>query len=251
MSKAPAADYALQIIEFFARCSHEIGLVDINNALGINKNAASRILDALVEQNWIYLSNPVGKKYRLTLRPFSLLSKNVAEQPLITIARPHLDALHEALGDCIYLGVQSGRNVIYLLHYESVKAVRIGARAGGEYPLNCAAAGKILLAYNGDPTAYFSEQVDLRTPNTITTLREFEAEAVKIKEQGFAMDNEEFAKGILCAAVPIFDCSGNVVASIGCSTLTIYDDTDSLIREKYPLLKETAGKISASLGYRK
>ena len=250
MSKAPAADYALQIIEFFARCGHEIGLVDINNALGINKNAASRILEALVEQNWIYLSNPAGKKYQLTLRPFSMLSQNIEEQPLVAVARPHLNTLHEALGDCLYLGVRSGKNVVYLLHYDSTKAVRISARIGGEYPLNCAAAGKILLAYSKDQAAYFSESVELRTPNTITTLREFEAESAKIKEQGFAVDNEEFAKGILCVAVPIFDCGGSVVASLGCSTLTIYDDLESLLREKYPLLKETAAQISASLGYR-
>ena len=54
MSKAPAVDYALRIIEYFSSQNREIGIADISNALGINKNAISRVLEALAEQNWIY-----------------------------------------------------------------------------------------------------------------------------------------------------------------------------------------------------
>ena len=41
MSKAPAVDYALEIIEFFSKNNNEIGIADISNALNINKNAVS------------------------------------------------------------------------------------------------------------------------------------------------------------------------------------------------------------------
>ena len=42
MSKAPAVDYALKIIEFLAVSNGEVGISDICNALNINKNAISR-----------------------------------------------------------------------------------------------------------------------------------------------------------------------------------------------------------------
>jgi len=49
--------------------------------------------------------------------------------------------------------------------------------------------------------------------------------------------------------VPVFDCDGNVAASIGISTLTLYDNIDSLINEKFVQLKSAADDISASPGY--
>jgi len=99
MSKAPAVDYALEIIEFFARENSEIGIADISNSLGINKNAVSRILDALLEQNWIYMSNCSQKKYCLTLRPFSLIAGHTNNNGIVKIAAPYLEELNKKLSD--------------------------------------------------------------------------------------------------------------------------------------------------------
>lgn len=253
MSKAPAVDYALQIIEFFASQDREIGIADISNALGINKNAVSRVLESLTEKSWIYISDPVSKKYRLTMRPFSVMSAAVEGQELVGVARPIIEGLLADLGDSVYLGIRNGANVQYLIHYDSTKEVRISGRVGGQYPLNCSAPGKVLLSYGGDGEieTFFSTKAEARTENTITDRDAFLLEAKKIKEMGYALDDEEFAKGILCIALPVFDHKGEAVASIGISSLTIYDTKETLISEKYPALKLAADKISASLGYRK
>ena len=124
MSKAPAVDYALEIIEYFSKKSLSIGIADISNALGINKNAVSRVLEALLEKNWIYMSDSVNKKYRLTMKPFSLMSRSVGKEELVKIAEPIISELHEKLGDSVYLGIRNGRNVLYLLHFDSTKEVR-------------------------------------------------------------------------------------------------------------------------------
>ena len=94
MSKAPAVDYALRIIELFSETQNEIGIADICNSLGINKNAASRVLESLLEYNWVYLSDSVQKKYRFTLKPFSLVSKCTPQYALAEIAKPDLQRLN-------------------------------------------------------------------------------------------------------------------------------------------------------------
>lgn len=250
MSKAPAVDYALSILEFFANNNSEIGIADISNALKINKNAISRVLEALLEKNWIYMSDTSQKKYKLTLRPFSLICKHTNDNSIVKIATPYIKKLNHELGDSVYLGIKNEKNVLYLLHYDSTKEVRINGCAGGEYPLNCSAPGKVLLSYSDEKEVkdYFITQPDKRTKNTITDFESFMIEASKIKKSGFAIDNEEFAKGIICIAVPVFDYTGNVVATIGISSLTLYDDIDSLIREKFELLKNIADEVSANLG---
>lgn len=231
MSKAPAVDYALRIIEFFSETRQETGIADICNSLGINKNAASRVLESLLEYNWIYMSDNIQKKYRFTMKPFSVVSKCTPEYALAEIAEEELHRLNEKLGDAVYLGIKNNNSVLYLLHFDSRKEVRINGRAGGEYPLGTSAPGKILLAYGSHGN-------------------EFEEEAEKIKKFGYATDNEEFAKGILCVACPIYDERGVVVASVGISSLTIYDDMNSLVSDKLPLLAEAARNISLKLGYR-
>lgn len=232
MSKAPAVDYALRIIEFFSESKKEIGIADICNVLEINKNAASRVLEALVEYNWIYLSDEIQKKYKFTLKPFSIVSKCTPEYSLAEISKNELSALNEQLGDSVYLGIQNKDNVLYLLHFDSKKEVRINGRIGGEYPLKTSAPGKVLLAYN--------EQND-----------EFADEARQIKKLGYAIDNEEFAKGVICIACPVYDTGGKAVASVGISSLTIYDDINSLINDKLEPLRKTAMNISRKLGYKK
>ena len=253
MSKAPAVDYALRIIEFLANSSDDVGIADICNNLNINKNAISRVLEALSEQNWIYLTDASQKKFRLSMKPFSLISKSAEKNNISKISKPYLDEIHNTFGDSVYFGIKNNDSVIYMLHYDSVKDVRINGCVGGEYPLHCAAPGKTILAHSkkSEIEEYFKAPHFKRTNNTIVTLDDFLAEANTIQEKGFALDNEEFAKGIVCVACPIFDCYGNVVAAIGISSLTIYDTVNSLVNEKLPLIKDAALKISLSLGYQK
>lgn len=253
MSKAPAVDYALKIIEFLAGAGGEVGISDICNGLNINKNATSRVLDALMEQNWIYLSNANQKKYCLTMKPFSLISKSIEKDNIVKIAKPHLERIHSILGDSVYLGIKNRDHVLYQLHFDSVKDVRINGCVGGEYPLHCSAPGKILLAYEeeNEIEEYFKISIAQRTEHTIVSAEAFKKEAVEIRKNGYALDNEEFAKGIVCVACPLFDSNGKTVAAIGISSLTIYDDIQSLVNEKYPIIREAAHSISLSLGYRK
>lgn len=253
MSKAPAVDYALKIIEFLAGSNGEVGISDICNGLNINKNATSRVLDALMEQKWIYLSNAGQKKYRLTMKPFSVITKSIEKNNVVKISRPYLEQIHSVLGDSVYLGIKKDDKVLYGLHFDSVKDVRINGCVGGEYPLHCSAPGKVLLAYGdrSDIEEYFKSPTTKRTDKTIVSSETFFAEADNIRKNGYAVDDEEFAKGIVCVACPVFDSNGNTVATIGISSLTIYDDINSLVNEKYPLIKEAAHSISLSLGYRK
>lgn len=250
MSKAPAVDYALQIIEYAAGRNNEVGISDISNALGINKNAVSRVLESLTEGGWLYLSDSERKKYRLTLKPFSILSKGIAQNTLVKLARPYLKVLNETLGDSVYLGVKHGNSVMYQLHFDSVKEVRINGRVGGSYPLHCSAPGKVLLSYCDKEFIenYFKSESLKRTENTVISAQEFFKQSEEIKKNGYACDNEEFARGIICIACPVFDSEGEASAAVGISSLTVYDTVKSLVNEKLPLLRQTAESISLNSG---
>lgn len=230
MSKAPAVDYALAILAFFSEAQGEVGIADISNALNINKNAVSRVLEAFLEQQWIYLSDEHQRKYRFTLKPFSLIAKGTPQYALAEMAASEVRELNRILKDAVYFGVRNGENVLYLLHQDSQREVRVNGCVGGEYPLERSAPGKVLLAYGEHRET-------------------FDAAAAEIRSRGYAVDNEEFAKGVLCLACPVYDREGQVAAAVGITSLTLYDDLDSMIREKLPLLLAAAERISKRLGF--
>ena len=74
------------------------------------------------------------------------------------------------------------------------------------------------------------------------------AELENIRRNGYATDKEEFGRGIVCVAAPIFDYTGKVVGAIGCSAHTI-DHSDEIIEKLLPDVTGAARILSARLGY--
>ena len=89
------------------------------------------------------MSDNIQKKYRFTLKPFSVVSKCTPKYALAEISEDELHKLNEQLGDAVYLGVKNKENVLYLLRFDSKKEVRINGRVNGEYPLKTSAPGKL------------------------------------------------------------------------------------------------------------
>lgn len=83
--------------------------------------------------------------------------------------------------------------------------------------------------------------------NTIVTQEAMALELAKIRELGYAMDNEENERGVTCLACPVFDIHGNVTYSVSISLSTAclkQIGQDTLLRH----LKQTTQAISQELG---
>ena len=69
-----------------------------------------------------------------------------------------------------------------------------------------------------------------------------------IKKQGYSIDNEEREEGITCAAAPIFDCYGEVIAAVSISGPS-YRIKEKDLKSIISSVVLTAKEISANLGY--
>ncbi|MDD2491958.1 MAG: IclR family transcriptional regulator C-terminal domain-containing protein, partial [Bacteroidales bacterium] len=86
------------------------------------------------------------------------------------------------------------------------------------------------------------------TKNTLSSAKDIIKELESIKEQGYAIDNEEREEGVTCIAAPIFDCYGEAIASISISGPTYRlkeKGIDSIINNVILISEE----LSLSLGY--
>lgn len=244
---APAAEATTQIIEFLAVCEQEIGISEISRGTEINKNMVFRILNSLEKMGWVYCNE---QKYSLTLSLFSLASKPICRLSLNTAAAPILYDLLNKTGESTYLGILKEDKVLYLQHLDGVKSVRVAGTVGGEYDLYCSAPGKVLLAYADKIFIgeYTSRQLNKITKNTITEKSDMLNELENIRKNGYATDKEEFGNGITCVAAPIYDYTGKVIATVGCSAFTANRKCQEIIDNILPNVLVASKEISTRLG---
>ena len=85
-----------------------------------------------------------------------------------------------------------------------------------------------------------------RTPKTITTMTKLLSDLERVKDEGYAVDDEENSVGARCLGAPVFDVTGNVVAALGASgTLTQVDE--ATMPRFAEAVKEAARRISRQL----
>lgn len=246
---APAVRTALRILEVLSAAREPLGVSEVSRVLGQNKSLTYRLLSTLRDEGWVAAEEP-GPRYRMTLVPFQVASQVVRGMDLRAAAAGPLRALWEPLGESVYLAVLHDDACLYLEHLDSRQSVRIAGMVGGSYPLHCAAPGKILLAY-GDESLFqrvCDRGLPRRTENTLVRPAALRQELAEVRRRGWATDNEEFGRGILCFAAPVFDHRGSCVAAVGTSVTTIGRTIDDVIRQIGPQVIGAAQETSRILG---
>ena len=246
----PGLRAGIEIFTALCESVDGLGVAELTNLTGCNKHMVFRCLKTLVAKGWITEVGE-GPKYAASLVAFQYASMPVSRMDMVTASREPLRNLWKELGECIYLGVMHNDMVMYLIHHEGTRNIRLGGRVGEHYWPHAAAAGKVLLAY-GDPELQkrcIKRGLKALTKKTVVTEKKFQTEIKRIPKQGYALDEEEYMMGGRCFAAPVFDYTGNVVAAIGTTVMTIYYSQDELINDLGSKIQATAREISTKLGY--
>lgn len=246
---APAVRTALRILEVLSAARAPLGVSEVSRAIDQNKSLTYRLLSTLRDEGWVAADEP-GPRYRVTLVPFKVASQAMRGMDLWAAAAGPLHALWDQLGESVYLAVLHDDACLYIEHLDSRQSVRIAGMVGGSYPLHCAAPGKVLLAYGGDPLfqRVCHRGLQRLTENTLVRPAALRQDLAEVRRRGWAIDNEEFGRGILCFAAPVFDHRGICAAAIGTSVTTIGRTIDDVIRRIGPEVSRAARETSSILG---
>lgn len=179
--------------------------------LGINKSSASRILKTIADNGYAKRAEGsrayvLGDKLRNTV---NTLHDNMAE-----IATPFLSQLVSATQECAHVAVHSHNKVLFLNDIEPEQMLRVSNSKGRTEQMYCTAVGKTLLAFQRLPIA---ERLSKRTETTITSVAALERHLENIRQQGYAVDDEENYEGVRCIAAPIYNAQGLCIACMGIS----------------------------------
>jgi DNA-binding IclR family transcriptional regulator len=245
-----AVRHCLELIDVLAQHDQARGVTELGAELHLAKSTVYRMLQTLVGHGYA-VQEPASGRYRLGLKFLELGAVVLNGLSIRTIAQPHLQALMERTRETVQLGLLEGHEVVYADKIESQQTIRMYSRVGRRSPLHCTALGKSLLAYQPEETlrAILAGELRRYTPHTITTASRLREELQRIREEGHALDNEEFEEGLRCVAAPVRDHTEAVAASLG-----VAGPAARLGSAQLPALvkhvREAADAVSAALGYR-
>lgn len=243
-----SADRVLRVLEAFAPTEREVSLSQLADRVDLPKSSVHRALSTLLGHGFVE-RDPSTRRYRLGIRLFELGSAAIHERGLHSTARPVLEELSHATGETCHLGVLSGLEAVYVYKIDGPASLSMSSRVGGRCPCHATSIGKVLAAWQGDGFAKQLRAHALRafTANTLTSHAAFDAELASVRNQGFALDQEEFQEGLCCVAAPVRDQSGSVVAALGVAGLRRNFEGERLGRLT-KLVVSAANRMSRSLG---
>ena len=244
-----AVERALQILECFDDEHPERGISEIAQAVDLHKATAYRIVTTLVNYGYLEWAAE-GQKYRLGLELTNLGFKVIRRMDLRHEALPYMKELVQEWDETCDLSIFDQGRVFYIEVLRGNHALTISAAVGQRLPVHCTASGKLFLAFlpEAELNAILNHPMDAYTDNTVTSRDELFDQLEKIRNQGYAVDYEEYELGICAVAAPIFNRRGSVIAAIGGPSPTSRM-TPERIMEIAEAYKKAAQAISRRMGY--
>jgi len=246
----PAVERAFDILEFLAEQNNPVSLKEISAKMKIPTVSCFRIVKYICSRG--YINEEQNGLYSLGLRNLLLSEKLLKKMDIVNLSQNAMQELAAETNQAVQLALPHQYGVIYINQIMPLHPINVIAPIGSIIPINVSASGKILTAFLSDlqrnkctAAATFVN----KTKNSITDKALFEIELLKVKELGYAEDNEEYAIGVGCLAAPIFNHTKECVAAIGI-TGNITDYHNSKKYESYvKLIGKASQKVSKLMGY--
>ena len=237
----------LRILSFFDEQRPTWRVTDLAAAAGLPMPTVYRVVMTLTAEG--YLDHLPNGDYRPGVRTLTLGTAALRSLDLVEIATPRLQRLGEATGETVNLAVLTADRVLYLVRLRNSDLVTANIQVGSTLPAVTTSIGKLLLAYLDEPD--LAERITAESfaaqhgPNAKVSLDELRDELVKIREQGWSMQDEELAYGLRSIAGPIVGPDGRVVAGVNLAVQARDWSTQRIVRELKPVVLATCSQISA------
>jgi IclR family KDG regulon transcriptional repressor len=210
---------ALELLKLFSE-EPDLSLTEISQRLSLSTSSVFRLLATLQAHGYLE-QNPASRRYRLGVACLELGGTFLSQSDVRRRALPILRSLRDDCRETVHMGMLDGREVVYIEKLESLQPIgSMGSRIGARAPARCTALGKAMLAYRPEDEVrrlYPEPELPQLTPSTITDLEELIKELDRIRERGYAIDEQENELGVKCIAVPIWDHLHNARVAVSVS----------------------------------
>lgn len=214
-------DVTLNAIEVMASSDQEFqSPSSLARQLKINRSRLFRILKTLERRGFVDY-DPQTESYRLGVKMLSL-SQNLRNRlNFRREAEGLLRSLVAETGDSAHLVVLANDKAIVVDRTLGENTLQVAASIGVLLPLHIGAVPKLLLAFlPASQQEHLIQEMELTayTPYTITSKDQLRSVLAQIRQNGYAVDDQEYEMGVYAFGAPIYDNSDHVIAGISITT---------------------------------
>lgn len=235
----------LDVLRSFSPERPQMSLSQVSQATGLARPTARRILLTLEELGYVRVGSGV---HTLTPRVLELGMAYVGSLGLWDMARPHLARLVEQTGESSSMAQLDGSDIVYVARVAVPKLIALRVDIGTRFPAMLTSQGKVLLAAAAPEDALkvlaepsrsgFPEASRMPDGQILETL-------AAVREQGWALADEELAPGVRSVSVGVADGEGVVRASMNVTVHAQETSIDKLLGDYLPLLQAAARETGA------
>ncbi|HEY7281307.1 MAG TPA: IclR family transcriptional regulator C-terminal domain-containing protein [Actinomycetota bacterium] len=240
-------DRGLAVMRAFSAERPRLTLTEVAREAGITRAAARRFLLTLVDLGYV-ASN--GREFSLRPRVLELGYAYLSSMTLPEIAQPHLEALVEKVRESSSIAVLDGDHVVDIMRVRGPGILVVAVPVGTRFPVHASSKGRVLLA-NLPPDELNRRLSSLRFPRltsrTVVNKARFRAILAEVREQGYALADQELEDGLRSIAVPIRDGAGTAIAGANISAYASRVTVDDMIGRILPNLRAAVAEIEADL----
>ncbi|MEE2945989.1 IclR family transcriptional regulator [Cognatishimia activa] len=216
-----SVDRALTILESIAERRTGARVSDIATDVGLAVSTVHRLLTTMEQRHFVQ-QDPRTGGWMIGQRAHGVGESYSLHDSLVVPARPYLRSLRDQTRETANLGVIQSEEAVTISQVESREIMRAIAPPGGRVPVLNSGMGKAIVAtWPDEAIASLIRRQGLRkmTSHSLGSEAEAFAEIEKIRQSGYAVDDEEYVIGMRCVAAVVMDHEGEAIAAVSVSGL--------------------------------
>lgn len=209
VTKAPALEKGLAVLELMASSSEPLSLTQIARLVGRKVPEIQRIVQALVDLAYIWRNTQNG--YVLSNKLFRIAQHYPPFAYLSELAVPAMNEYTLATKESVHLSVECREQMLILRQAEGHALTRVALEVGSLNDMMRTVSGRILLV---DKSPEEIERLAQREKVSAEVLAKALRAIRKIRAEGYHHSNCEVYRGVFDLGVPVRNLEGLTIAVI-------------------------------------
>lgn len=236
----------LAVINSFSRERPAQTLSEVAQLTGLTRATARRVLLTLTDLGYVHQNS---RTFSLTPKVLDLGYSFLSSFHVVELAQPPMERLVDQVKESSSMSVLDLPDIVYVARVPTSRIMTIALALGSRLPAYPTSMGRVLLA--GLSEAEVEDYIERTsfeqlTPHTITDPEEFRSAITRVREEGYALVDQELEEGVRSIAAPITNARREVIAAMNVSCHAARVSVTRMRKEFRPRLLSTARQISDS-----
>lgn len=237
----------LAVIRAFSDQRRSLSIAQLSHKTGIPRAAVRRCLYTLKQLGY---ADSEGNAFSLKPKVLTLGYSYLSSTPLTVSVLPILNGISRTLNESCSLAVLDEGEVLYVARSATSRIMSVALNTGSRLPAYCTSLGRVMLAHlpPQELDDYFGK-VELKafTHRTVVSEQGIREILAEVRQDGFALIDEELEVGLRSIAVPVRGASGEVVAALNVGVHATRVSVGQMKKKFVPVLQRGAQELSVLL----